>query len=52
MLVACNFTAESVPFALPWNYLNAKKLIANYEGDCDMLRPYEAYIYYYEDAKE
>ena len=52
MLVACNFTAEAVPFRLPWNYLNAKKLIANYEGDCDMLRPYEAYICYYEDEKE
>ena len=52
MLVVCNFTAETVPFALPWNYLGAKKLIANYEGDCDMLRPYEAYICYYEDEKE
>ena len=49
MLVVCNFTAEEVPFARPQNFRNAQKLIANYSGDQDTLRPYEAYIYYYED---
>jgi glucan 1,6-alpha-glucosidase len=49
MLVVCNFTAEEVPFVCPPNYRNAKKLIANYPGDQDTMRPYEAYIYYYED---
>ena len=52
MLVACNFTAEQILFRRPRNYCNAQKLIANYPGDCDTLRPYEAYIYYYEDHKE
>ena len=49
MLVVCNFTAEEVPFACPQNFRNAQKLITNYSGDQDTLRPYEAYIYYYED---
>lgn len=52
MLVVCNFTDREVPFALPWNYHSAQKLIANYPGDHPMLRPYEAYICYYEDTKE
>ena len=49
MLVVCNFTADAVAFARPANYQNAQKLIANYPGDQDTLRPYEAYICYYED---
>lgn len=52
MLVVCNFTAEHIPFPRPRNYRDARKLIANYPGDCDTLRPYEAYIYYYEEHKE
>ena len=52
MLVVCNFTAEQTPFPLPRNFRTARKLIANYPGDCDTLRPYEAYIYYYEEHKE
>ena len=49
MLVVCNFSAEEVSFVCPQNFRNAQKLIANYSGDQDTLRPYEAYIYYYED---
>ena len=52
MLVVCNFTAEPQDWKLPWNYLGAKKLIGNYPNEFETLRPYEAYIYYYEDAKE
>ena len=52
MLVVCNFTAQPQDWKLPWNYLGAKKLIGNYSDEFETLRPYEAYIYYYEDAKE
>ena len=52
MLVVCNFTAEDQDWKLPWNYLGAKKLIGNYPDDHETLRPYEAYICYYEDTKE
>ena len=52
MLVVCNFTAELQDWKLPWNYVGAKKLIGNYADDHESLRPYEAYICYYEDAKE
>ena len=52
MLVVCNFTAEDQDWKLPWNYAGAKKLIGNYPDDHETLRPYEAYICYYEDAKE
>ena len=52
MLVVCNFTAEEQDWKLPWNYVGAKKLIGNYPDDHETLRPYEAYICYYEDAKE
>ena len=52
MLVVCNFTAEDQDWKLPWNYIGAKKLIGNYADDNETLRPYEAYICYYEDAKE
>ena len=52
MLVVCNFTAEDQDWKLPGNYVGAKKLIGNYPDDHETLRPYEAYICYYEDAKE
>ena len=52
MLVVCNFTGDSQDWKLPWNYIGAKKLIGNYPDENNTLRPYEAYIYYYEDAKE
>ena len=52
MLVVCNFTGEEQDWKLPWNYVGARKLIGNYPDDHETLRPYEAYICYYEDAKE
>ena len=52
MLVVCNFSAQSQDWKLPWNYIGARKLIGNYPDENNTLRPYEAYIYYYEDAKE
>ena len=52
MLVVCNFSSESQDWKLPWNYHGAKKLIGNYPDEHNILRPYEAYIYYYEDVKE
>ena len=52
MLVVCNFTADTFEWKLPREFHGAKKLTGNYPDLCDDLRPYEAYIYYYEDAKE
>ena len=52
MLVVCNFSPEAQDWKLPWNYVGAKKLIGNYPDDFETLRPYEAYICYYEDIKE
>ena len=51
MLVVCNFTADTFEWKLPHDYRGAKKLIGNYPDLCDNLRPYEAYIYYYEDER-
>ena len=48
MLVAANFTGETLPFEIPEGYRVAEKLIGNYEGVCDRLRPYEAMILYCE----
>ena len=47
MLVVCNFTGESAAFDMPAEYAGAKTLIANYVGEADMLRPYEAKVLYY-----
>ena len=52
LLVVCNFTGETFEWKLPWNFRDGKKLIGNYPDICDNLRPYEAYMYYYEDVKE
>ena len=52
MLVVCNFCAEPQDWKVPWTYHGAKKLIGNYSDEFETLRPYEAYIYYYEDVKE
>ena len=52
MLVVCNFTADTFEWKLPKEYHGAKKLIGNYPDDFVNLRPYEAYICYYEDIKE
>ena len=52
LLVVCNFTADTFEWKLPWNFRGGKKLIGNYPDVCDNLRPYEAYMYYFEDVKE
>ncbi len=52
MLVVCNFSADTFEWKLPRDYHGAKKLIGNYPDDFVNLRPYEAYICYYEDIKE
>jgi len=52
MLVVCNFTPETFEWKLPHNFRGSQKLIGNYPDDFTNLRPYEAYICYYEDAKE
>ena len=52
MIVVCNFTDKTFEWKLPHNFRGAKKLIGNYPDDFVNLRPYEAYICYYEDAKE
>lgn len=39
---------DEVPFELPEAYYGAETLISNYEGDCPVLRPYEAMMLYYE----
>ena len=49
MVVVCNFTAESFEWKVPHAFRGKQKLIGNYPDESDILRPYEAYIYYYED---
>ena len=49
MVVVCNFTAESFEWKVPHDFRGKQKLIGNYPDESDILRPYEAYIYYYED---
>ena len=48
MLVAANFSGEEQPFEIPESFRDAEKLIGNYPGVRDTLRPYEAYILYYD----
>ena len=50
LLVVCNFTGDEVSFDLPEAYYGAETLIANYEGECAVLRPYEAIMFRYEDS--
>ena len=52
LLVVCNFTADTFEWKLPQAFRGAEKLIGNYPDTQDDLRPYEAYMYYYEDVKE
>ena len=52
MLVVCNFSDETLDWKLPWNYRGKEKLLGNYPDEYEDLRPYEAYIYYYEEVKE
>ncbi len=49
LLVVCNFTGEEKGFALPDDFDGGRKLIGNYEGVGDHLRPYEAFMLFYEE---
>ena len=49
MVIVCNFTDESFEWKVPHAFRGKQKLIGNYPDESDILRPYEAYIYYYED---
>ena len=49
LLVVCNFSGESVGFDCSERFRNAETLIANYPDASETLRPYEAFMRYYED---
>ena len=51
MLVICNFSGEEAAFRWPARFDGSRLLLTNYTGDCDILRPYEACIFYYEDKE-
>ena len=42
MLVVCNFSDREAVFQIPETFQNAETLISNYEGESNILRPYEA----------
>ena len=48
MLVVCNFSGEDLAFEIPEAFRGAKTLISNYADVTNELRPYEAYMLYYE----
>ena len=48
MLVVCNFSGAEAAFSLPEAFRHAETLIANYPGEPDTLRPWEARILYHE----
>ena len=49
LLVACNFTDETMEFDVPEEYFGSEVLICNYREFAPELRPYEAIMLYYED---
>jgi len=51
LLVICNFSAECAAFDWPAAFDGSRLLVTNYSGDCDVLRPYEACMFYYEDKE-
>lgn len=48
MLVVCNFSGAEAAFSLPEAFRHAETLIANYPGEPENLRPWEAKILYHE----
>ena len=48
MLVVCNFSGAEAAFSLPEAFRHAETLIANYPGEPEPLRPWEAKILYHE----
>ena len=51
MLIACNFTAETLELDAPESFRGARMLLTNYTEDSHFLRPYEAAILYYRDGE-
>lgn len=51
LLVVCNFTGETLPFEIPEGFRGAQMLISNYEDVSKELRPYEAYMLYYDELE-
>lgn len=49
LLVVCNFTGQSIPYTRPAAFDGAKLLLSNYKDTAQMLRPYEAQIFYLAD---
>lgn len=45
LLVVCNFTAEAVDFNLPQGFGEENRILGNYPGASDALRPYETRMY-------
>ena len=50
LLVVCNFTGQTLPFAVPEAFRGAKQLLSNYKTASGELRPYEAFMLYYEET--
>lgn len=48
LLVVCSFAPEEKEFAPPEDFAQAQRLIGNYPGKEERLRPYEAKMLYYE----
>lgn len=48
LLVVCNFSGAEAAFSLPEAFRHAETLIANYPGEPEPLRPWEARILYHE----
>ena len=48
LLVVCNFSGENADFPIPEQFRHAETLIANYPGEPETLRPWEARILYHE----
>ena len=44
MLVVCNFSDKEATFRIPEAFRDGEVLISNYEGESNVLRPYEAKI--------
>ncbi len=49
LLVVCNFTDETLPYAIPQAFRGSQVLLSNYPAPAEHLRPYEAMMLFYED---
>ena len=52
LLVVCNFSGEEQMFPVPSDFMVGIKLVGNYEGVEACLRPYEAYMLFYEERSK